>query len=328
MNNKKFMIYADGGSKVCMGHIMRTITLAVELKRKNVDVLFVTSSDDAVDYINHNGFDVIKINKIDYNEIAGLAKNNSVNGIMVDRFGFNKEQHQLLVDEVGLLVHIDDFLYDGPANLVINSTIDIKPEGRNGVWLCGGEYALIRNKFVYHDRIYADNPQKILLTTGYGDPVNIHLIIIKLIKKVLKQIQIDVVVGGGYKTKEKLYKMAEADQKIILHENVTDLSDLMKIDDVAVSAAGTSLYELAAAGMPSIAFSLYDNQIDNIERVAKKGCILSLGWYENIDYNLFEKYLIDLYKDGNLRRKLGTNGFKWIDGKGTERIADKIIELM
>ena len=80
--------------------------------------------------------------------------------------------------------------------------------------------------------------------------------------------------------------------------------------------------------MPSIAFSLYDNQIDNIERVAKKGCILSLGWYENIDYNLFEKYLIDLYKDGNLRRKLGTNGFKWIDGKGTERIADKIIELM
>ena len=35
-----------------------------------------------------------------------------------------------------------------------------------------------------------------------------------LIKKVLKQIQIDVVVGGGYKTKEKLYKMAEADQKM------------------------------------------------------------------------------------------------------------------
>lgn len=326
--NKKIMIYADGGSKVCMGHIMRTMTLALELRKNNIDVIFVTSSKDAVEFVNSNGFQIIKIECLDYRKLVELALEYAVNGIMVDKFGFKNWEHQLLVDNVGFMIQIDDFLYDGPANLVINSTIDEKPKDKENIWLCGGKYALIRNEFSYNDRNYNSKPQNILITTGYGDPGNIHLKMIELIENILPNIKMHIVVGGGYLTKELLYSLARDNPNMILYENLTDLSGLMKKNDIAISAAGTSLYELAAAGMPTIAFSLYDNQVDNIIRVEKKGSILSLGWYEQIDYILAKKYLLNLYNDALLRKKIGTNGLRWIDGNGTKRIVKEIINMI
>lgn len=326
--NKKFMIYADGGSKVCMGHIMRTITLAKELRNRHIDVIFVTSSKDAIDLVKNNGFKILKIDCLDYEKLSELALKCSVDGIMVDKFGFKNWEHQLLVDNVGLLVHIDDFLYDGPANLVINSTIDEMPKYRKNIWLCGGKYALIRKDFVYCNRKYDSKPQNLLVTTGYADPGNVHMKMIKIVRQVLPDLKIHIVIGGGYVTREELYDLSKDDKNIVLHENLTDLSSLMKQSDIAISAAGTSLYELAAAGVPTIAFSLYDNQIDNISRVEKKGCILSLGWYEQIDYKLVKNYLLNLYNDESLRKKIGHSGSEWIDGKGTERIAEYIINMM
>ncbi len=326
MNKYKFMMYAEGGSKTFMGHLMRTVSLAVTFRKYGMEVLFVTSSEDGEKYIHENGFEVILIDELDYSVLADLGRRKKIDGILVDRFGFSKEEHQLLVDEIGFLIQIDDFLYDGPAQLVINSTIDEKPENRGGKWFCGGEYAIVREQFVNSHREIQEFPKRMLLTTGYGDPGNVHMKVLRTVQKVLPDLEVHVIVGGGYKTKEKLRKIADNEKNIVLYENIYDISEVIQKIDFAISAAGTTLYELAAAGVPAIAFSLYDNQLDNIERVAKKGCILSIGWYEDIDYSYLEAQIKEFSRDYEMRKKLSRCGIAWIDGKGNERIAEAVIE--
>ena len=326
MSNYRFMIYAEGGSKTFMGHLMRTVALAVTFRSSGIEVIFVTSSEDGETYISENGFKVIRVEQLDYSALAHIAKQYNIDGIMVDRFGYTIEQHQILVQEIGLLVQIDDFLYDGPAQLVINSTIDEKPTGRNGRWLCGGKYAIIREKFVNHDKVILDIPRCMLLTTGYGDPGNVHIKMIEMVQSVFPDLVMHVIVGGGYKTKEQLREIASKNTKVILYENITDISGIMQKADFAISAAGTTLSELAAAGVPAIAFSLYDNQLDNIQRVSQKGSIIPIGWYEDIDYVRLKNQVTELYKNSDMRKKLSANGLSWIDGKGTERIAEAVLE--
>lgn len=324
--NKRFIIYVDGGSKVCLGHIMRTMTLARALRVEGIDVIFVTSSSDAVDMIKNDGFSCQVIDKLDYNVLCEKIKENSANGILVDKFGFKNEEHEIIKKKSGLLVQIDDFLYDGPADIVINTTINAKPDGRKGEWLCGGDYAIIRESFVNSNKAIVDKPQNILITTGYGDPSNTHMKCIEAARKIVSNATLHIVVGNGYMTQDELKKIC--DKKIVLYHNITDLSELMHLCDFAVTSAGTTLYEMAAAGLPAIAFSLYDNQIDNINRVANIGSIYAIGWHEELTINKIENAIDKVANDKGLRLSMSQKGVEWIDGKGASRIAKAIYERL
>ena len=322
----KFLIYAEGGVGVCLGHIMRMLTLADALSNKGITVYFASCTEEGIAYLKHAGYEVIKIDNLNYKKIAELGKEIGVDGVIVDKFGFTYEQHQLLVNEIGYLVHIDDFMYNGPANLVINSTIDQPPANveRYSRWLCGGKYALIRKQFSRTlERHHKLIPEKLLLTTGYCDPVNFHLRAIKLIGQVYPNLEIHLVVGGGFTTINDLESLRKK-TRLILHTNVTDMSGLMYDCDMAVSAGGTTLYELSATGLPTVAISLYDNQIDNLRRVAKNGCVLSLGWHEGVTDSDILDNVAKVYQSIDLRKKLSSVSTTWIDGEGADRIATAI----
>lgn len=321
----KFLIYVDGGQSVCMGHAMRVKTLANALKKKDLDTIFVTSSEEIVEYLAEGGFEVVIIPFLSYEQIGKIFDEKKASGVLVDKFGFTEEEHKFLAEKTGMLVHIDDFSYEGPAQIVINTTLDF-PMNDNNVWLVGGEYAIVRECFANKKKVRKE-VRDVLITTGYGDPVNIHL---RLIENLLKyeKIEIHQVVGEGYKTNEKLNEIAVCEKRLHLYEHVSDLSELMKKCDIAISAAGTTLYELAAAGVPTIAFALYDNQLDNIERVARKKCAVSLGWHEDMKDSSIARCFEALFTNYALRVSLSKNGQNWIDGQGAERCALEIREYI
>ena len=62
----KAVIYANGSSTIGLGHIMRTLTIAKELKNKGIIVEYVTdrSDENAVKLIKDNGFNIIHITSI------------------------------------------------------------------------------------------------------------------------------------------------------------------------------------------------------------------------------------------------------------------------
>lgn len=64
-------------------------------------------------------------------------------------------------------------------------------------------------------------------------------------------------------------------------QGLSDLSPLMREADLVVSAAGATLYELCAVGVPTVAVPIVDNQLANARGFAERGCgaaITHLGW--------------------------------------------------
>ena len=64
-NNSEILIYTEGGFKLGLGNIYRSVSLANALKKKGEgNIKFITSSDKTVsDIISKNGFSMLVLKK-------------------------------------------------------------------------------------------------------------------------------------------------------------------------------------------------------------------------------------------------------------------------
>ena len=60
--------------------------------------------------------------------------------------------------------------------------------------------------------------------------------------------------------RKSLEQMALSHPGLRLYEHVAQMAELMQRCDLAVSAAGTTLFELCAAGTSAVSFTMADNQ--------------------------------------------------------------------
>ena len=98
--------------------------------------------------------------------------------------------------------------------------------------------------------------------------------------------------------------------------------------DLAISAAGQTLYELACTGCPTVAIKVASNQEGQLRAMESDGLIqaICVESTEDILINLKIK-LVSLLSDGNARQTMVKAGQDMIDGKGGPRVAQKIYGL-
>ena len=96
---------------------------------------------------------------------------------------------------------------------------------------------------------------------------------------------------------------------------------------VCISAGGTTSYELCAGGLPSIMYTLADNQTELAGAFSKKGIIPWVGDVrENLPRcmdNIVKEML--LLNDSSYRESQSLKMQQIVDGRGAARIADAII---
>ena len=103
----------------------------------------------------------------------------------------------------------------------------------------------------------------------------------------------------------------------------------MTTADLAISAAGQTLYELAAAGCPTVAFGVAANQMGQLESLASSGLLLSSGSAEKDEVILLIKQaVVRLMSDVSTRSNMVMQGQKLVDGKGAMRVARKIAKIL
>ena len=95
----------------------------------------------------------------------------------------------------------------------------------------------------------------------------------------------------------------------------------MEKADLAISAGGTTLYELSAKGTPAISYSFADNQLKNVHQFEQDGLIPYAGdvRYDDVYDNIYRLY--QEYDALNLRKACSERMQKVIDGQGAARIA-------
>ncbi|GAE87810.1 hypothetical protein [Acetivibrio straminisolvens] len=105
------------------------------------------------------------------------------------------------------------------------------------------------------------------------------------------------------------------------------MSEIMLKSDMAISAGGSTLYELCACGTPTLAIVIADNQREMVDMMSSEGYIISLGWHgELADMELLQKIKL-LCADYEKRVSLSKKMQKLVDGEGVRRIVEEIIKI-
>ena len=107
------------------------------------------------------------------------------------------------------------------------------------------------------------------------------------------------------------------------------MSELMLNCDVAISAAGSTLYELCATQTPTITYILEDNQQPVADAFAELKVLMNCGDIRNMGPVILADKLIynaiNLCEDYDKRKMISRLQASIVDGKGASRIIDSVI---
>lgn len=274
---KQIYIRVDGNEIIATGHVMRCLSIAEQIRKAGAEVIFIVADDRPKALIEGRGFSVDVLDTIwnDLNEEIGrlcdYVKECNVKVLLLDSYFVTKEYLQNL-SQYTKIVYIDDlnrFVY--PVHTVINYGAFAKPAlydesyrlaGLDTKFLIGSRYVPLREEFTLKPFKVQEVLEKVLITTGGTDQLNVAGdLLSRLVKnRELAELEYHVIVGCFNQNREKLHLLADKNPNIYLHENVDNMSDWMRSCDAAISAAGTTIYELCACGIPTICLEIADNQ--------------------------------------------------------------------
>ena len=129
--------------------------------------------------------------------------------------------------------------------------------------------------------------------------------------------------------REQIERMASEMGNVRVHFQLRRVADLMCQCDVAVSAAGSTLYELCACGVPTVTYVLADNQIPGARAFDRQGLIMMAG--DCRAQGTEEKIISQLQRliaDSNLRELTSRQMQQVVDGKGAWRLAQALLSFV
>lgn len=340
----RIFIRADGGNSIGLGHIMRTLVLAKELRKQNNQVIYICRDKEKSDKyktgiqkIIEENFQVIKISENNFiTEIINIQKDYNADLIITDSYDVNEEYFDILRPYFKLTGYIDDvnkcrMNVDFILNQNINANdLDYSRNVKSKTKLfLGTKYCLIRDEFrkAYKKKIINLEADKILLTLGGMDNNHNTIKILNLMKEINKKIY--VVIGTAFSREliEKINYLSKENNNIIPCENA-NMSQLMLECDAAVSACGSTLYELAAMKVPGIGLIVADNQKEVAEKMIENSLLVDI-----FDINKFnqKEFLDSVQKcigDKNLRRSIINKMKNIVDINGAENILYEINKFL
>lgn len=343
-------IRADGGPEIGIGHLMRCMTLALELALRQggrENVCFVCAGQGSADFVKGRGFPA-RVLETDYRDMESelplwrgiLEEAREERGagaflILVDSY-FVTEKYLAFLRNRAFTALMDDMGVERyPVDCLINYslTADYRAyerlyAGQNTSLMIGCRYAPVRRQFLNAGYQVQKQVKSVLITTGGGDIENIAGQIWKTVNS--EKYEFHLVTGRFSPHFQELKSLERGCSNLRIHHDVEDMAGLMKMCDLAVTAGGSTVYELAAVGVPFICFSYADNQTEQARSMEERGIALYAGAYHYSPRetlarigDLFER----LSSHAQERMAIHENEKRMTDGNGAGRLAEELIRL-
>lgn len=337
-------IRADGNAETGTGHLMRCLTIAEKVKTQ---VLFLCADALSAEFVRARGRQSLVLGEEAFSEaesekLAALLRDRSADGdcLLIDSYMATPAYVEALngciktacMDDMGREVY--------PVDIVINYNAFADREAYTALYskvgmkmprlLIGSEYIPVREAFHNKNFSVKEKPDSLLLTTGGGDADNLAGgILQRLLKEPsLRGLQMHVVSGAFNPHYAALCKLAEEHENVTLYRNVQDMAALIASCDMAVTAGGSTVYELCALGVPFVCFSYAENQDALIRFVAEQDIALSAGILtgrKEADRRCLEekicRLIAELAASRERREKYSGRERGLVDGNGALRLA-------
>ncbi len=340
-----FCFRVDGNADIGSGHIMRCLSLADAFKREGQASLFILASGDFYETVKDYGHESIIIDfdhsKMESDNIIPIVNRYMPSMVIVDSYQVNglfmQKLYSQLKDAGIELAYFDDrYEYPYTCDQLINYNIFADSERYRELYkgmkiprlLLGPSYAPLRYEFtILSDKGINPVANRVFVSTGGADTEHFMIDLIRSAKN--SKLNYTFVVGAMNRDKEKIRNISSGNDNITIKENVKCISELMRSSEIAISAAGSTLYELCATQTPTITYIVSDNQIPAAEAFEKNKIMINCGDVRKAEKEAFADKLIKnaekLSKDYDERKRMAELMRKLIDRKGAENLAKKLI---
>ncbi|MDR2546849.1 MAG: UDP-2,4-diacetamido-2,4,6-trideoxy-beta-L-altropyranose hydrolase [Lachnospiraceae bacterium] len=344
----------DANSDIATGHMVRSIAIANECHAHGEAVCFVVADEISAEImagfcretISHH----VEILDSSYNDMeAELPKfidfllKKKPKALLLDSY-FATSRYITSLNDYTRTFYLDDFgNYDMPAAVIIDYTAKANhlqttrkthENRRTAKYLLGSMYTPLREQFrdvKYHVR---EEVRDIFISAGGSDIGNMTGELLELIQEMTADgIRFHVVVGIVNPHRDRLRAQFAAVANIIFYENVSEMASLMQECDIAITAAGSTICELCAVGVPTICFTVADNQVTNAEGLSAAGAVIYVGSQQDDKEGEDSKsvagdikaHLFALIGDFPRRTSMSAQMRSIVDGQGASRIAKELM---
>ena len=305
----KVLFRVEANQLLGMGHLYRCLAVAYELSRH--DVLFLSSdSSPLVEQI---------VRQTPFKMVSFPSEDSLTNTIQ--SFGPDLVFVDVLNTDAATITEIRESCAD--AKIV---TFENEGEGAHlcdlGVYdlteppssaprrvIAGSDKAILGPTFQLFRSLadWNERPQHLLLTFGGTDPGRLTEKALNALNAIRFTGQVTVVLGLGSRDPE----VENPSFSIDIHRNVDNMALLMGRHRLAISSMGRTVFELAAAGVPTLAFSQNSKEEGHVHVGKMTGSVLGGSGYK-MSPSAMSKVIGNFLSDdiGNQNRMLETETYR------------------
>ncbi|MCG9752994.1 UDP-2,4-diacetamido-2,4,6-trideoxy-beta-L-altropyranose hydrolase [Vibrio brasiliensis] len=348
----KVVFRVDASIYIGSGHVMRCLVLADELKKRGAEVKFscIAQQGDMIDFIRERGH-VVEVLLLDAcshtptcpDDYLGwlrrpltvdaqdfIEKNPSPDIVVTDHYAIGEAWQTLVKEKTGcLVVAIDDLERSHNADLIVDQTLGRHADSyrSDGLVLTGIDFALLAPQFALnrrhaqHRKIDLDKI-KVLISMGGIDQNNVTYKVAKAMAA-LEQVELTILMSRRSPHFDCIADWSKHQPNVVHLDFVHDMASLMIDHDISIGAAGSTSWERACLGMPSIIVPLADNQKEICRQLVTHKMALAIE-QARIDSDIKTLFL-ELCANWN---DFVQNNFAICDGIGAQRVVNELYRLV
>jgi spore coat polysaccharide biosynthesis predicted glycosyltransferase SpsG/RimJ/RimL family protein N-acetyltransferase len=312
----RILIHCHGGPEVGAGHVFRAAALAETAlgRGHRVDFSGTFVGPLVNDRLQSLGVDVVSEEHLAAYDV-----------VHVDTYRADGDAVAARATGVALLSNLEDGEFGRrAADVVVDPTLGAERTHRESgpVLLRGSRWAPLRQSVAERaGRAEIRAPaRRVLVVMGGSDVLNATGLALEALAATGHDLAVTAVAQPA--DRAHLGRLtAGLDLDVELVAPRPDLAPLMLEQDLVVSAAGTSVWELCCLGVPAALLCVSDNQQDGYARVLASGAAVGLGdALAGFDRDAAVATLRDVLDDVGLRHRLSATGARLVDGRGAWRV--------
>lgn len=325
----RVVILTEAGKGIGLGHLSRCCAIADAFETKGIIPEFIVNADTpACGLLKKKRYTILDwLDKQD--KLTKLIQNADI--AIVDSYKAGLNIYKKISKEAKLSLYLDDNnRLNYPGGIILNGSIYAEklnyPKDKEKSYLLGPKFLPLREEFWrVPSRKIKSKIKKILITFGGSDSKNMTINILRFLNKEYPELVKNVIVGSGFKNIDKIKQIKDKKTNLVYFPDAGRVKKLMLDCDIAVSAGGQTLYELARVGVPALSLAAAENQLNNLRGLERAGYGEYLGcWREMALLSSlnkgFKKFVL---RKERIKQYKAARGL--IDGMGARRIVDELI---
>lgn len=340
------VIRADASQAIGGGHVMRCLTLAGALKDR-ARVVFLSHDLPAVlaERATRGGFAHVDLpNASSARDAIAALKANGIGQadvLVVDHYALAADWMGAMRAIAPRILVIDD-IADRPldCDVIVGPSLGMEafePTYRRLApsrcrLMLGTRYSLVAPAFGAARQAALERREttwpvrRVLVSTGFTDLGGAAVTAARALAGTAFEVR--VAIGSASASMEPLKALAAQTDTITLLPDCDDMANEMLNADIMIGAPGTTSWERATLGLPSLLVVTADNQRDIARELDAIGAARILGEAAALDPAVLETELARLAGDRAAYRAMSRAAAALCDGQGAMRVADAVLELV